>query len=228
MQAFHPFVDSKINEVAPGYRALSMVVAADGMSQSDAGGHVMIDALAALNAGSAFWAEAHLAAWANAFRNFGAKPQRTPCSAEALRRRALRDGNLPSINPIVDLYNAVSIQYAIPVGGEDLDAYAGTARLTVADGSEIFDTIKEGVAATESPEPGEVIWRDDIGVTCRRWNWRQGVRTRLTSDSTHMWFILESLPEMPLDALREAGEKLEHGLSLLLKNPRIAKELVHA
>ncbi|WP_447982282.1 hypothetical protein [Achromobacter kerstersii] len=94
--------------------------------------------------------------------------------------------------------------------------------------SEVFDTIKEGVSATESPEPGEVIWRDDIGVTCRRWNWRQGVRTRLTTDSTHMWFILESLPEMPLEALHEAGEKLEHGLSLLLANPRITKALVHA
>lgn len=228
MQSFHPFVDSKINEVAPGYRALSIVVATDGMSQPHVAGQAMIDALAAVNAGSAFWAEAHLAAWATAFRNFGAKPQRTPCSADALRRRALRDGNLPSINPIVDLYNAISIHYAIPVGGEDLDAYAGTARLTVADGSEVFDTTKEGVSATESPEPGEVIWRDDIGVTCRRWNWRQGVRTRLTTDSTHMWFILESLPEMPLEALHEAGEKLEHGLSLLLVNPRITKALVHA
>ena len=60
----------------------------------------------------------------------------------------------------------------------------------------------------EYPEPGEVIWRDDIGVTCRRWNWRQGVRTRLDSGAQTMWFILESLPAMPLSALHEAGERL--------------------
>jgi DNA/RNA-binding domain of Phe-tRNA-synthetase-like protein len=51
---------------------------------------------------------------------FGAKPQRTPCSAEALRKRVLKDGSMPAIDPIVDLYNAISLRYAIPVGGENL------------------------------------------------------------------------------------------------------------
>ncbi|MGV8241929.1 B3/B4 domain-containing protein, partial [Pseudomonas aeruginosa] len=105
--------------------------------------------------------------------------QRTPCSAEALRKRALRDGGLPSIDPVVDLYNAISVQFAIPVGGENLAAYAGTPRLVVADGSETFDTLKNGEAVDESPDPVEVVWRDDLGVTCRCWNWLQGVRTRL-------------------------------------------------
>jgi len=107
---------------------------------------------------------------AEVFRRFGAKPQRTPCSAEALRKRALRDRRLPSIDPVVDLYNAISIEYAVPVGGENLAAYVGQPKLTVADGTEAFDTMKDGVPFQESPEPGEVIWRDDEGVTCRRWN----------------------------------------------------------
>ncbi|WP_154058804.1 tRNA synthetase subunit beta, partial [Pseudescherichia vulneris] len=81
---------------------------------------------------------------------------------------------------------------------------------------EAFDTIKEGLPAVESPEPGEVIWRDDIGVTCRRWNWRQGVRTRLSASDQEMWFILESLPEMPLDALHAAGKMLTDGLTQMM------------
>lgn len=76
--------------------------------------------------------------------------------------------------------------------------------------------MKEGLAAVESAEPGEVIWRDDRGVTCRRWNWRQGVRTRLSARDPQMWFILESLPEMPLEALHEAGRMLTEGLEQMM------------
>ncbi|MBI3145950.1 MAG: B3/4 domain-containing protein [Pseudogulbenkiania sp.] len=179
-----------------------------------------------LAAGDAIWAEAHLSAWADVFRKFGVKPQRTPCSAEALCKRVLRDGNLPSIDPVVDLYNAISIQYAVPGGGENFAAYVGTPRLVVADGTELFDTIKDGLLVHESPEPGEVVWRDDIGVTCRRWNWRQGVRTRLSSEASQMWFILESLPAMPLNALYEAGDLLAEGLQLMMPGAIIDKKLI--
>ena len=129
-----------------------------------------------------------------------------PCSAEALRKRALRDGGLPSIDPVVDLYNAISVQFAIPVGGENLAAYAGTPRLVVADGSRDLRHPEERRGGRRIPDPGEVVWRDDLGVTCRRWNWRQGVRTRLDASARRMWFILESLPEMPLAALAIAPE----------------------
>jgi DNA/RNA-binding domain of Phe-tRNA-synthetase-like protein len=165
-------------------------------------------------------------AWADVFRKFGAKPQRTPCSAEALRKRVLRDGNMPSIDPVVDLYNAISIQYAVPVGGENVAAYVGAPRLVVADGTELFDTLKDGVLAHESPEAGEVVWRDDVGVTCRRWNWRQGVRTRLSSEAKQMWFILESLPAMPLEALHEAGDQLAQGLHLMMPGATIESKLI--
>lgn len=50
------------------------------------------------------------------FKAFGAKPKRTPCSASALRKRVMRDGSLPPLDPVVDIYNAISIRYAIPVG----------------------------------------------------------------------------------------------------------------
>jgi len=138
----------------------------------------------------------------------------------------MRDGSLPSIDPVVDLYNAISIRYAIPVGGENIEAYVGQPRLVVADGSELFDTVKDGEVAHESPEPGEVVWRDDLGVTCRRWNWRQGVRTRLNADADKMWFILESLPAMPLQALFDAGEELIKGLHQMMPGVKTEQTLI--
>ncbi|MCP1626988.1 B3/B4 domain-containing protein [Pseudomonas nitroreducens] len=228
MQAVTPQITPAIATLAPGFRALSITVEAAPILHPEVAEQALQRACAALAAGQPAWGDAHLAAWAEVFRRFGAKPQRTPCSAEALRKRALRDGSLPSIDPVVDLYNAISVQFAIPVGGENLAAYTGTPRLVIADGSETFDTMKDGAPAHESPEAGEVIWRDEMGVTCRRWNWRQGVRTRLDAEAQHMWFILESLPEMPLEALREAGDQLVAGLLAMMPGARVETLLVES
>lgn len=226
MQSVLPLIDQAVAELAPEFRALSIVVEAALLTRPEVARAALDHACKAVQAGGPSWGDAHLAAWADAFRKFGAKPQRTPCSAEALRKRVLRDGTLPSLDPIVDLYNAISIEYAIPVGGENIDAYAGSPRLVVADGSEPFDTMKEGVPAVEYPDAGEVVWRDDKGVTCRRWNWRQGVRTRLGADAQNMWFILESLPAMPLEALTEAGDKLIAGLQQMMPGVQIESSLI--
>src|SRR5262249_26997030 len=124
----------------------------------------------------------HIAAWRDAYKAFGAKPQRTRNSVEALTRRAA-DG-LPRINRLTDLYNAISVLHQVPVGGEDLSQYQGAPRLIRASGTEPFDTVAGGVAVTEHPEEGEVVWCDDVGVTCRRWNWRQSTRTQLSETTT--------------------------------------------
>jgi len=226
MPSFKPSIDPAVFAIAPGFRALSITLEAAPILHPEVAEQALQRACAALLAGEPAWGDAHLAAWAEVFRRFGAKPQRTPCSAEALRKRALRDGSLPSIDPVVDLYNAISVQFAIPVGGENLAAYAGSPRLVIADGSETFDTMKDGAPAHESPDVGEVIWRDELGVTCRRWNWRQGVRTRLDAEAQRMWFILESLPEMPLEALREAGDRLVAGLQAMMPGARAETLLV--
>ncbi|PLR33308.1 hypothetical protein CYR55_17135 [Chimaeribacter californicus] len=226
MFTVQPSIDPALAAIAPGFRALSITVEAAPLLHPEVAEAALTEACDAVVAGEAPWADAHLAAWAEVFKRFGAKPKRTPCSAEALRKRVLRDGSLPGIDPVVDLYNAVSIRFAIPVGGENITAYHGAPRLTLADGTELFDTLKQGEPAHESPEPGEVIWRDDSGVTCRRWNWRQGVRTRLGADATQMWFILESLPEMPLEALQAAGEQLMAGLQQMMPGAVIEKQLI--
>jgi DNA/RNA-binding domain of Phe-tRNA-synthetase-like protein len=161
------------------------------------------------------WAEHHREAWRDAYRAFGAKPQRTPCAAEALLKRVARDGVLPSVNAVVDLYNAASLRFAIPIGGENTERYAGAPHLVRATGREKFETMQAGAAHTETPEPGEVIWRDELGVTCRRWNWRQCTRTRIEATTTNMWFVLEALDPMPDTGLLEVGTVLIHGLRML-------------
>lgn len=149
----------------------------------------------------------HLAAWRAAFSAFGAKPSRYLSSAEALAARALKGDGLPRINRLVDLYNAISVRHLIPVGGEDADALAGELRLVVAAGDEPFDP-RDDAEAVEHPRPGEIVWRDDTGVTCRRWNWRQGRRTQLTEASRRAFFVFDRLEPFPLSALGEAAGEL--------------------
>src|ERR1700720_2015834 len=98
----------------------------------------------------------HVSAWRDAYRSFGAKAQRTPCSAEALLKRAVGAEGLPAINRLVDLYNAVSVEFALPVGGEDLARTAGASRLTIATGAEPFDTVRSGEPVVDHPAAGEV------------------------------------------------------------------------
>lgn len=226
MSLVTPSIDSHLAGIAPGFRALSILVEAAPITQPDVASAALAQACQQVLTDDVAWAEAHLSAWDDVFRAFGAKPKRTPCSASALRKRVLKEGALPPLDPVVDIYNAISIRYAIPVGGENLAAYAGAPRLTLAEGNEPFDTLKEGQPVIEYPDAGEVIWRDDIGVTCRRWNWRQGVRTRLDSQAQHMWFILESLPSMPLSALQEAGDELVSNLQRLMPGSTAHLQLI--
>ncbi|MEW1660967.1 MULTISPECIES: phenylalanine--tRNA ligase beta subunit-related protein [unclassified Streptomyces] len=163
----------------------------------------------------------HIAAWRAMYSAFGSKPSRTRNSAEALAKRALADG-LPRINRLVDVYNAISVAHLIPVGGEDLDRIEGEMRLVRAGGDEPFHTAAGGAEAVEHPDAGEVVWRDDVGVTCRRWNWRQGVRTRLTEESVSALFLLERLAPMTREALTAAGTELAETLEKVCPGARVA------
>ena len=227
MAVFAPVISPDIFALRPDFRALS--IHALNVTNAESTPETRAALVNACNSPcSAPWAEAHREAWRAAYRAFGAKPQRTPCSAEALLKRASRDGVLPSVNVVVDLYNAVSLRFAVPVGGENAETYIGAPHLVRAHGDESFETMQAGEPSRENPEPGEVIWRDDIGVTCRRWNWRQGTRTRVEPSSKHMWFILEALYPMPDAALFEAEEELHRGLKALAQNSEVEMRLMTA
>jgi DNA/RNA-binding domain of Phe-tRNA-synthetase-like protein len=111
-----------------------------------------------------------------------------------------------SVNPLVDLYNAVSLTNLLPCGGEDLAAVRGDIRLTRAVGGEAF--VPLGAVETQPPEPGEVIYRDDEGVLCRCWNWREAERTKLTTATGGAFLCLEALPPVSTADLESACESL--------------------
>jgi DNA/RNA-binding domain of Phe-tRNA-synthetase-like protein len=221
-------VDAAVFALRPDYRA--MLLAVDGLVPGP--GNDASDAL--LQAAEAAAGKAlrerpaeqlpHPAAWREAYRAFGAKPQRTRSSLEALLRRAA--SGLPRVNRLTDIYNAVSVLHQVPVGGEDLTRSVGAPRLVRATGDEPFDTMADGVCVVEHPDPGEVVWCDDAGVTCRRWNWRQARRTQLTEDTTAALFILDALDPMSDGALHAAAGDLTASLARLGSDVRVARRLM--
>jgi DNA/RNA-binding domain of Phe-tRNA-synthetase-like protein len=203
-------IEGEVTELRPDYTALLIVAEGLQPGPSDAASDALLrdaeTAALAVLAGRPAVELAPVAAWRDAYQAFGAKPKRTRPSVEALLRRV--DAGLPRIDRLTDIYNAMSVRHLLPVGGEDLDAYAGPARLVRAAGDEPFDTNRDGEPVTEQPEPGEVIWRDDAGVTCRCWNWRQCVRTRITHSTVRALFILDGLAALGTDGLQAAGDDL--------------------
>ncbi len=144
-------------------------------------------------AGVALVEHPRIAPWRQAYREFGAKPKKYPSSIEALARRVLKGDALPSISPLVDLYNEVSLRHLLPVGGEDLDKLSGPLELRFADAGEPAVELL-GRSEPAAPEPGEVIYTDDVGAVCRRWNWREAARTCLTAGTENAILVVEALP----------------------------------
>lgn len=145
----------------------------------------------------------HIAPWREVYRQFGSKPRDFKCSAEALARIVFRGSEIKKISPLVDLYNLISIKYILPVGAEDLDKTQGDLVLTLADGTENYTPL--GGEENDPPKRGEVIYRDDLGVICRRWNWREGERTKITKDTKNAVVVIEGIASIPI---KEAVEEL--------------------
>lgn len=129
---------------------------------------------------------------------------------------------------LVWVSNAISVLHEVPLGGEDLARYTGPPQLVRANGDEDFDTVADGQIVIEHPEPGEIIWRDDRGVTCRRWNWRQGRRTQLTDETTSALFILDALEPLDDEAPHATVDHLAECVSRLGPDVRIARRVIGA
>jgi DNA/RNA-binding domain of Phe-tRNA-synthetase-like protein len=152
-----------------------------------------------------------IAPWREAYRAFGVKPAKFRSSIENLLRSA-RAGGVPpfggvrSINPLVDIYNTISLQYLLPCGGEDVRAMQGNLRLTRAEGGEHF--VPLGSTEEQAPQSGEVIYRDDVGVICRCLNWREAERTKLTPMTTDSVLFIETIIPDQHERLSQACEAL--------------------
>ena len=221
-------VDEAVRALRPDYRALLLAVDGIEPGPSDADSEQLLQQ--AETSARQSLAERpveelpHVAAWREAYRAFGAKPQRTRNSLEALLRRA--ETGLPRVNRLTDVYNAVCVLHSVPLGGEDLDRYAGPPRLVRATGEEPFDTRAGGETVVEHPDAGEVVWRDDAGVTCRRWNWRQAQRTQLTDRTSAALFVLDALAPLTDEALGAAADDLVTHLRRLGPDVRVARRLL--
>jgi DNA/RNA-binding domain of Phe-tRNA-synthetase-like protein len=116
--------------------------------------------------------------------------------------------------------------HVIPCGGEDLAHVVPPVHLAFATGEQPFDTMKDGAPSIEHPNPGEVVWADAQGVTCRAWNWRQGVRTRLTEATTDAYFLFDALAPVGEAELHEAASDLEGKLKMLAPHATLERQWV--
>lgn len=143
-------------------------------------------------------------AWRQAYTAFGGSSDYRS-SVEALVKRTVKDRPLWTINKLVDLYNYISLKYLLPVGGEDLDRVEGDIQLKRALGSEEF--VPLGEAENDSPIPGEVVYTDNKGVLCRRFNWREADRTKLTEKTKRAVIVMEVLLPEEQGRLKQATEE---------------------
>lgn len=154
----------------------------------------------------------NIAPWREAYRKFGAKPKDYPSSIENLLRRVSKGETVRHINKLVDIYNVISLRYLVPVGGEDLSKIKGDVVLTIAGENETPVALL-GEKEARPPYPREVIYKDDIGTICRRWNWKEADRTKMTEDTKDTFMVIEGIP--PID--RELIQKAVTDLAELVK-----------
>ncbi|NDU72268.1 hypothetical protein GWI34_06470 [Actinomadura sp. DSM 109109] len=168
-------------------------------------------------------------AWRRAFSKMGLKPTRYRCASESLLRRFRKEGALPRIHPLVDLCNAVSIAYAIPVAALDVARISGDLEVRRAAGDEDYSTL---AGEPEHPEPGEVTFVDAAGFAhARRWTNRQSGRSAVR-DTTRTALVVaeglhpsaaEDVPELVAalaDALGAAGAAVARTATLSRSAPR--------
>ncbi len=130
-------------------------------------------------------------AWRRAFATMGLKPTQYRCASESLLRRFRKEGSLPGLHPLVDLCNAVSLAYAIPVAVFDVSAISGPLEVRYAAGDEDYLTFAGEV---EHPAAGEVIFADLAGQAhARRWTNRQSGRSAVRHSTASALIVAEAL-----------------------------------
>ncbi|MEE6666693.1 phenylalanine--tRNA ligase beta subunit-related protein [Pediococcus acidilactici] len=144
--------------------------------------------------------------WRDAFTKFK-KKKGARSSIEALLKRVSQGKSLSPINPLVDIYNSISLEFGVPCGSEDLRKMDGTMHLGVAKGGESFRPL--GVEEDEPALPGEVIYYDQTGAICRCFNWREAQRTMLTDETTDAVLVIEAVNADQAQRAQQAAEELQ-------------------
>ena len=168
-----------------------------------------------------------LAAWRGVFRGFGVNPTKYRSAAEALLRRLTKQGDLPSIDALVDLANLVSIRYALPVAVFDQRGVVGGTTVRLAHGGEAWADL--GSSTTEHPDPGEVIFCDgEERVSARRWCWRQSKASAARDDTTEIIVTIEGHHAAAADDVDRAIRDLEALLGSYVAPSTVYAEVLDA
>ncbi|HYF17358.1 MAG TPA: phenylalanine--tRNA ligase beta subunit-related protein [Ramlibacter sp.] len=140
-------------------------------------------------------------AWRRAFSRMGLKPTQYRCASESLLRRLRKEGDLPRIHPLIDLCNAVSVAFAIPVAALDVSRIDWPLQVRPAAGTEHYLAFS---GETEHPEPGEVSFVDANGQAhARRWTHRQSGHSAVRSETREVLIVAEALhPQAAADVPR--------------------------
>jgi DNA/RNA-binding domain of Phe-tRNA-synthetase-like protein len=152
-------------------------------------------------------------AWRRSFSRMGLKPTQYRCAAESLLRRLRIDGSLPSINPVIDTCNAISVAYGIPVAVFDVDCVSEAIDVRYATGNETFESFGGTI---EQPEPGEVVFADRAGrAHARRWTHRQAGSSSVGPNTSAALFVAEAMHDSGADDVRHLIEAVVEGLDHL-------------
>lgn len=146
-----------------------------------------------------------IAVWREAFQKFKTK-KGVRASIEALLKRVHNGSSIGTINPLVDIYNSISLSYGLPCGGENIDAFAGDIRLTKAKGDEPF--VPLGSDENAPPYEGEIVYKDNAGAICRCWNWREAQRTMLTEETKNAFLCVEAIDDARAEDFTKAINEL--------------------
>lgn len=148
--------------------------------------------------------------WRQAFTQFKTK-KGARSSIEALLKRVSQGREFSPINPLVDIYNAVSLAYGVPCGGEDIDKIVGDLHLGKAKGGEAFFPLGAEEDAPALPE--ELIYYDGVGAICRNLNWREAQRTMLTEETSRAVLVIEAVTASQHEQARAAAQALYDDIS---------------
>lgn len=150
-------------------------------------------------------------AWRRVFSRMGLKPTQYRCAAESLLRRFNRDEALPQIHPLIDLCNAASLAYAIPVAAFDVSTIAEYVEVRYASGDETYATFS---GETENPDPGEVIFADAAGrAHARRWTNRQSGYSAVRDTTSAVLIVAEAMHTSAADDVHDLTASLADELS---------------
>ncbi len=171
----------------------------------------LVDVAAARLAVSSEGGFPEVQAWRRAFTQMGLKPTQYRCASESLLRRYRKEGSLPPLHPLVDLCNATSIAFAIPVGAFDVDRIEGDLQVRYAHGDETYLSF---TGQAEHPEPGEVVFADSSGrAHARRWTHRQSCACAVSDTTTTALIITEALHDTAPTAIRTLQAALTDALT---------------